>query len=47
MNGITEKKKPIILPDGTELSQEELDRMDERHWWGRETKKTKLGQKHK
>jgi len=47
MNGITEKKKPIILPDGTEVSQEELDKMDDTHRWSKDSKKTKLGQKHK
>lgn len=29
------KKKTIILPDGTELSEEEFNKMDERRWWER------------
>jgi hypothetical protein len=44
---ITKKKKPIILPDGTELSQEEFEKMDDRHWWEKKPKESVLGRKHK
>ena len=42
-----EKNKIVTLPDGTEISQEELDKMDERRWWGKAKKESVLGQKHK
>lgn len=41
------KKATVILPDGTEISQEDFDKMDDRHYWSKEAKKTKLGQKGK
>lgn len=45
--GIGKNKKTIVLPDGTELSQEEFDKMDERRSWGKSPKKTVLGQNKK
>ena len=41
------KKEVIILPDGTRLTREELEAMDDTHYWEAPKKKTVLGQKKK
>ena len=42
---LAKKKKVIILPDGTELSEEDYNKMDERRWWSKAKKR--LGQNRK
>lgn len=41
------RKKKFVLPDGTELTEEELKQFDERRWWEAPKKKGKLGQNRK
>ena len=43
----SKKNKTIVLPDGTEIPEEEFEKMDERRWWEKSPKKSVLGQKHK